>query len=194
MLKLFELIPTRTTDMNIDSSIKEDYFNWMYDMMCEGRFAKTITYRQLFEFLHSVDFVYFIPHDENMAEDGIALRYRYCMTHNCEDLEYCLDGPCSVLEMMVALALRCEERIMSDPEKGDRTAQWFWVMMTSLGLSSMTDSNYNDWLVNDVVTRFLNRDYRSDGKGGLFTIKGWNRDARNAEIWHQLMAYLNTID
>ena len=81
---------------------------------------------------------------------------------------------------------------MSDPDKGDRTAQWFWVMMTSLGLSSMTD--FNEWLVNDVVTRFLNRDYDEDGKGSLFTIKGWKRDAREAEIWHQLMAYLNTLD
>ena len=48
-------------------------------------------------------------------------------------------------------------------------------------------------MVNDVITRFLEREYDSDGKGGLFTIRGWKRDARTAEIWHQLMAYLNTI-
>ena len=142
-------------DMRIEDKVKNDYFNWMYDMMCKGRFAKEITYRQLFEFLHEVEFTYFVPHDENRAGDGRALRYKYCVTHNCEDLEDCLDGPCSVLEMMVALAIRCEERIMSDPTKGDRTAQWFWGMMTSLGLSSMCDYNYNEWLVNDVITRFL---------------------------------------
>lgn len=179
--------------MRIEDKMKSDYFEWMYDLMCEGRFAKSITYRQLFTFLHDVEFVYFVPHDENRAEDGIALRYKYCLLHDREDLEYCLDGPCSVLEMMVALAIRCEERIMSDPAKGDRTAQWFWGMMSSLGLSSMSDSNFNEWLVNDVVTRFLNRKYDPDGKGSLFTIKGWNRDARDAEIWHQLMAYLNTL-
>lgn len=82
---------------------------------------------------------------------------------------------------------------MSDPEKGDRTAQWFWNMINSLGLSSMTDYNFNEWLVNDVVTRFLKREYDPDGKGGLFTIKRWNRDVRDVEIWHQLMAYLNTL-
>lgn len=179
--------------MRIEDKVKSDYFEWMYDLMCEGRFAKTITYRQLFEFLHEVEFVYFIPHDENRAEDGISLRYRYCLLNDCEELEHYLDGPCSVLEMMVALAIRIEERIMSDPDKGDRTAQWFWRMMTSLGLSSMTDYNFNEWLVNDVITRFLNREYDPDGKGSLFTIKGWKRDARDAEIWHQLMAYLNTI-
>ena len=96
--------------------------------------------------------------------------------------------------MMVALAIRCEERIMADPAKGDRTAKWFWSIVNSLGLSSMTDYNFNEWLVNDIITRFLNREYEPDGKGSLFTIKRWNRDARDAEIWHQLMAYLNTLD
>lgn len=144
-------------------------------------------------FLHDVEFVWSIPHDENRAADGISLRYRYCVIHDCEDLEYCLDGPCSVLEMMVAMAIRCEETITDDPEKGDRTAQWFWSMIASLGLGSMSDSNYNEWLVNDVITRFLNREYDPDGRGGLFTVKNWNRDMRTAEIWHQLMAYINSV-
>lgn len=192
MQKQFEPILTPITEMRIEDKVRSDYFDWMYDMMCNGRFAETITYRHLFEFLHEVEFQYFIPYDENRADDGISLRYKYCVHHNCEDLEYCLSGPCSILEMMVALAIR-EETIMSDPDKGDRTAQWFWEMITSLGLSAMTDYNFNEWLVNDVVTRFLNREYDTDGRGGLFTIRNWNRDAREAEIWHQLMAYLNTL-
>lgn len=180
--------------MRLKDRVKSDYFEWMYDLMCQGRFANGISYRLLFAYLHDTEFTYFVPHDENRAEDGIALRYRFCLYHDCENLEYCLDGPCSVLEMMVALAIRCEERIMADPAKGDRTAQWFWGMVNSLGLSSMTDYNFNEWLVNDIITRFLNREYEPDGKGSLFTIKRWNRDARDAEIWHQLMAYLNTLD
>ena len=83
---------------------------------------------------------------------------------------------------------------MCDPDKGDRTTQWFWSMITSLGLSTMTDYNYNEWLVNDVVTRFLNREYDRNGKGGLFTIRRWDRDARDAEIWHQLLAYCNSLE
>ena len=180
-------------EMRIDEKVKLEYFDWMYDLMCDGRFAGRITYRQLFKALHDIEFVYFVPHDENRAEDGVALRYRYCYLHDCEDLEHYLDGPCSVLEMMVALAIRCEERIMSDPDKGDRTAQWFWSMIISLGLGSMTDYNFDEELVNDAIARFLNREYEPDGKGGLFTVRKWNRDARTAEIWHQLLAYLNTL-
>lgn len=180
--------------MRIEDRVRSDYFEWMYNLMCDGRFAKTITYRQLFNFLHDVEFTYFVPHDENRADDGIALRYRFCSIHGCEEYEYCLDGPCSILEMMVALAIRCEERIMCDPDKGDRTTQWFWSMLTSLGLSSMSDYNYNEWLVNDIITRFLNREYAPNGKGGLFTIRRWDRDARDAEIWHQLLAYCNDLE
>lgn len=173
--------------------VRSDYFEWMYELMCGGRFASAISYRKLFTFLHNTEFTYFVPHDENRAEDGIALRYRYCLINDCEDLEQYLDGPCSVLEMMVALAIRCEERIMTDPSKGDRTAQWFWDMIRSLGLSSMSDYNFNEWEANNIMCKFLNRKYAPNGKGSLFTVKGWNRNARDVEIWHQLMAYLNSL-
>ena len=179
--------------MKIEEQIKSEYFEWMYNLMCGDRFAKSITYRQLFETLHETEFVYFVPHDENRAEDGIALRYRFCFFHNCENLQHYLNGPCTVLEMMVALAIRCEERIMSDPERGDRTSQWFWEMINSLGLGAMTDYNFNEQFVNRTISKFLNREYAPNGKGGLFTIRRWDRDARTAEIWHQLMAYLNTL-
>lgn len=178
--------------MRNDEKVRKEYFEWMYDLVCDGRFADSITYRRLFELLHNTEFVYFIPHDENRAEDGISLRYHYCVSHECEDLEWYLDGPCSILEMMIALAIR-EEHIMSDPDKGDRTAQWFWSMVSSLGLSGMTDYNFDEEFVNDSVAKFLNREYSPDGKGGLFTIRKWKRDARTAEIWHQLLAYLNTL-
>lgn len=166
----------------------------MYDIADGGRFSETTSYRQLLTFLHDVEFVYFVPYDENRAAEGVALRYRFCRRHNYEDFEYCLDGPCSVFEMMLALALHCEENIMVDPELGDRTSQWFWAMIKNMGLANMTDSNYNEWLVNDVVTRFLNREYDYDGKGGLFRVKNWHRDMRKAEIWHQLMAYINSMN
>lgn len=179
--------------MRLEDRIKSDYFEWMYDLVCSGRFAETNSYRQLLTFLHDTEFIYFVPYDENRAAEGIALRYRFCLNTDREDMEVYLTGPCSVLEMMVALAIRCEENIMDDPMKGNRTGQWFWGMITNLGLGSMSDGNFNEWLVNDVVTRFLEREYEPDGRGGLFTVKGWNRDMRTAEIWHQLMAYINSM-
>ena len=179
--------------MRIEDRINADYFEWMYELVCGDRFAESISYRQLLTFLHDTEFVYFVPYDENRAAEGVYLRYRYCQIHDCEELESYITGPCSVLEMMIALAIHCEENIMDDPSKGDRTGQWFWNMITNMGLGSMSDTNFNEWLVNDVVTRFLNREYDADGRGGLFTVKNWNRDMRTAEIWHQLMAYINSM-
>lgn len=179
--------------MRIEDRIKSDYFEWMYELVSGDRFAKGLTYRRLLTFLHDVEFTYFVPYDENRAAEGIALRYRYCLIHECEHLEHFLSGPCSVLEMMAALAIRCEENLMDDPELGDRTGQWFWEMITTMGLGSMNDSNFNEWLVADVVSRFLDRDYEPDGRGGLFRVRGFTRDMRKMEIWHQLMAYINNM-
>ena len=103
------------------------------------------------------------------------------------------DEPCSVLEMMVALAIRCEESIMDNPVYGDRTGQWFWNMIVSLGLGSMTDEMYDRDYVDNIVDRFLDRDYSPDGRGGLFTIRNCEYDLRDVEITHQLYWYLDTI-
>ena len=92
--------------MTDEERVNIDYLDWMYDLMCEGRFAGSITYRKLFNYLHNTEFIYFIPHDENRAADGIALRRRFCRLYNYEGLEHYLDGPCSVIEMMIALELR----------------------------------------------------------------------------------------
>lgn len=180
--------------MRIEDRVNADYFEWMYDLVCGDRFAKTISYRKLLTFLHDTEFVYFVPYDENRASEGMSLRYHYCLLHDCEELEWCLDGPCSVLEMMIALAIRCEENIMDDFSMGDRTSQWFWNMVTNMGLGGEHDAAFDERLVTDVVVRFLNREYEPDGRGGLFRVRGWNRDMRTAEIWHQLMAYINSMD
>lgn len=178
--------------MRIEEQLNSDYFEWMYNLVCGERFAPGLGFRKLLTFLHDTEFIYFVPYDENRAADGVALRYRFCYINECTDLEWCLSGPCSVLEMLIALAIRCEE-IIDDLEIGDRTSQWFWNMISNMGLGAMNDTNYNEWLVNDVITRFLNRDYEPDGRGGLFRVRDWDRDMRTAEIWHQLLAYMNSI-
>ena len=104
-----------------------------------------------------------------------------------------LDGPCSVLEMMIALAIRCEENIMDDPNIGDRTSQWFWGMVVNLGLGSMVDCRFDKQFVDETIRIFLNRKYAPNGNGGLFTIRDCDKDLRKVEIWHQLCWYLDKI-
>lgn len=168
--------------------IQEEYFEWLYNMMCNMKGPYSNNYRKLLSYLHSVEFVFIIPRDVNRARDGIDLRRRFI-----EDADECLDGPCSILEMMIALALRCEETIMDDPRIGDRTAQWFWGMIVNLGINSMDDEHFDEKYVEQTIERFLSRNYEPDGTGGLFTVRNCDRDLRDVEIWYQLCWYLDNI-
>lgn len=178
--------------MSYREDIQNDYFEWMVDIVCGYRYSKDLSNRKLLMRLHTTVFDYTIPMDANRASDGVKLRHRYALYHDVD--EECLDiGECTVLEMMIALAIRCEEEIMDDPDVGDRTAQWFWTMIANLGLGGMTDDVYDRRVVDDVLCRFLNREYEPDGRGGLFRIRKCPYDLRAIEIWHQMMWYLNTI-
>ena len=176
--------------MTVGDRVKNDYFEWIYRMVVKTDGPPSISYRKLLMALHNTPFVYSIPMDENRASDGIDMRYRFTFE---DDVDRYLNGPCSVLEMMVALAIRCEENIMDDPKKGDRTSHWFWTMVINMGLGAMTDLRFDKDYVTETVTRFLNRQYDYYGKGGLFTVKNPDRDMCKVEIWWQLCWYLNEI-
>lgn len=81
---------------------------------------------------------------------------------------------------------------MDDPSIGNRTSQWFWRMITNLGLGHMNDDVYSKKEVSYILKRFLDREYERDGRGGLFRIRNAD-DLRNVEIWTQLLWYLDTI-
>ena len=175
--------------------IEDDYFEWLYGMVCDEE-QSNLSYRKLLNRLFHVDFFSSIAIDDNRACDGVALRYRFGEEKKLypHQVEHYIDRrPCSILEMMIALCLRIESHIMDDPTVGNRTGQWFWNMIVSLGLGSMTDNNYIPTVVDDVIDVFLYRDYSPDGRGGLFTIENCRYDLRTVDIWYQAMWYLNTV-
>lgn len=173
--------------------LNRKYFEWLNDIVYDREYAEYVSYNKLLTYLHNIEFKYLIPMDQNRAEDGVDLRWRFSCERKHDIFYGDIEGPCSVLEMMVALAIRCEEGIMDDPAIGDRTGQWFWGMIVSMGLGGMHDYRFNQKYVEDTVERFLNRDYEPNGKGGLFTIRRHDEDLRDMEILHQLYAYLNSI-
>lgn len=177
------------------NELKHLYFEWMCQLVCDERYSK-ITYRKLMRRLHEIDFEWIIDMDGNRAADGTDLRYRFAYENNYEGpmvATYLDDRPCSILEMMIALALRCEEHIMEDPDVGDRTGQWFWNMIVNLGLGGMTDAKFDEEYVDKVIDRFLKREYEWDGEGGLFKVEHCRRDMRSVEIWYQMNYYLDEI-
>lgn len=177
-------------------NIKEEYFEWMFELVCAGRYARAISYRRLMEYLHSIEFTYIIPNDANRAEDGIDLRRRFVYERDLDDYIFnpkvTLGEYCSVLEMMIALSIKIET-FMDDPRIGNRTGQWFWKMITNLGLGSMNDNKFDKNTAKDIIETFLDREYEPDGRGGLFMIRDCEYDLRDVEIWIQLNWYLNSI-
>ena len=174
--------------------IQNAYFEWMIRLVCDGKYSRRLSWRKLFRLLHETEFVYILEMDANRADDGCDLRYRFAYeSHlNADDVVSALDNrPCSVLEMMVALSQRCEEHITDDPESGNRTGKWFFEMIESLGLMSMDDEHFDKVAAADILVRFMRREYLPSGQGGLFTVGSDRYDMQNAEIWYQMMWYLN---
>lgn len=175
--------------------VNKEYFDWMYGLVCNKYYSR-LSYRKLLRFLHSIEFTYTIPRDKNRAMDGIDFRYRfgYENGYSTEAISEYLDTdsrPCSILEMMIALASRIENQFMDDLDFGNRTGQWFWNMIVNLGLGNMCDSRFDERYSLKVIERFLNREYAPNGEGSLFTLREPLDDMRETEIWYQAMWYLN---
>ena len=175
--------------------IHNEYFEWMYHLVCsDNKGRRKISYRRLLTFLDSVIYIPRLEMDDNRRIDGIDLRYQFGYENGYPDAyinTYLDNGDCSMLEMMVALACKVEQEITDNYIYGDRTSQWFWSMIISLGLNSMEDSKFDLNYSRKVVDNFLSQNYKPNGVGGLFTLEHPTRDLRDVDIWCQFMWYLN---
>lgn len=176
--------------------MRDEYFNWLCQIILDDRHSLR-AYGRLLAYLLDCRFEYTIPMDGNRAADGVNLRYQFgseCR-YSQAAIAYELDiFDCSVLEVMVALAMRIENDYMDNDNYGNRVPYWFWTMVESLGLSFMAEPHFDREAADFIVRRFLNRDYESNGRGGLFTIMEPSRDMRSVEIWYQMCEYLNQYE
>lgn len=199
----------KMTDLNPDTPFADDlervqtlYFNWLCSLV-HLDFYRGKKYLCLAKRLHDKEFYWTVDMDENRANDGKKLRNVWFETldHEAEHLGVGtpilprdgLDGPCTVLEMMVALAIRCESDIMQDDDLGNRTYLWFWEMIQNLGLFGFSDDRFDEvaWSQLDwVIGRMLDRLYTPDDwVGCLWPIPG--SDFREVEVWQQMNWYIN---
>ena len=170
--------------------LRDRYFQWICQIAMNG---EAETHQRLLRFLFNKDYRYIHLRDENRESDGIDLRYRFGYETNASLSEISReldDRPCSVLEMMVALALRCEENIMRDFAVGDRTHEWFKDMLYSLNLYK-DDQHFNEAVANTIIEMFLDRHYTPDGRGGLFHLRHPYEDLRQVETWCQAMWWID---
>ncbi len=183
----------------MDINLNDLYFKWICSTIFPDKQLRN-SYTNVLHVLNTTKFEYILILDENREKDGVELHYHF--SHACK-IPYDIirinfdNTRCSVLEMMTALALRCENDIMSDLEHGDRTCKWFWIMFTNLGLINYDDSSWNVnsyYEVKNILRKFMFREYNSDGSnGGLFVCRNSEYDLRNMQIWDQMGLYINEI-
>ena len=170
--------------------VVNEYFRWLCDKV--GVERPNGSYWILIKALHKKEFYWTVPNDDNRALDGKKLREAFA-----EETDYypydALDGPCSMLEMLIALAGRCQYGVI-DAEVENRTSKWFWELVGNIGLDKFTDDVYVEecgtFQVDLILDTVLDRAYKKDGRGGLFPLKSAKKDQRNVEIWFQMCAYL----
>lgn len=176
--------------------LNDIYFDWMQQLVCDSEYTGDRPYFKLFRLLFETEFYYILPMDSNRAEDGIGLRYRFGYEQNIDpriiasELDY---RPCSVLEMIVALVVRCEEHIMVNLEVGNRFGRWFWNILHNLGLDYMDDDHFDYNTAHDILRDFLERHYGPHGEGGLVYLPDSRDDLRRVDIWYQMMRYLSSL-
>lgn len=114
----------------------DEYRAWLIKLIRPGD-GLTNEMIDILVLLDSREYVYSNHFDGNRYSDGQFLIYRYADEYGYDReavAQYFEPKTCSVLEMMIALSLRCEDNFTYDPAYGDRAYIWFWEMVKSLGL------------------------------------------------------------
>jgi len=185
----FEVSKTCTDDGKIKGAYVL-YLDWIFDKV--GR-KETRKYSDLLLLLFKYIFVEtdICPMDVNRARDGIALRkifYENNKKISPEQFEEMMHDDCTWLEMILGLACKIDDQMMFDMSMGNRTSQWFWLIIEQMELDQFDNKNMDEKRVIQMLNDFGARNYKNNGKDGIFKC---SKDVRNVEIWYQMMQYFN---
>lgn len=172
-------------------NMEELWDDYLQYLIWRGRLERMTKYGRLFDILHHIDFICVVERDENREADGVELRDDYNIPDDFDDclVDDFLERPCSVLEMMIALAIKVDDEFIGDPAE-EHPEEFFMEMIKNLGLDKFRGNRYKESDVIRIIDRWLNREFDRDGTGSPFPVKESKRDQRELEIWDQMNAYL----
>ena len=171
-----------------NGTLDERYLNWLYRQIgSETNPNPARSFWLLSVQMYQTEFTWTVPNDDNRVWDGRDLREEFLAEE--EDIRNALwlSEECSMLEMLVALGRRVSFESQGEPY------DWYWEMITNLGLYSCNDDSYDDSMsehVDSVLQVLIERNYGKGGKGGLFPLRKPDKDQTKVEIWHQMSSYL----
>lgn len=177
--------------MSGGETLDERYFNWLYSKI--GAVSNRNPSRShwlLAEQLFRKPFLWFVPNDDNRIKDGQALRDEFLKEEGLKPRAIgkdWLEIECSMLEMLIALSRHCAYQGYGEP------IEWFWRMLENLSIAQYNDDAIHP-RVQEAIDRIMNtindRDYTSDGRGGLFPLRDPQMDQTKIELWYQMSEYL----
>jgi hypothetical protein len=169
--------------------LDELYLRWLHSQVSPVVLKNpSRTYWNFLKQLYEKEFVWFVPNDDNRAEDGKILRYEFLEECAIDEIDDdWLNLGCSMLEMFVGLSRRLAY------ETDDEPRDWFWRLVENLNLHDLNDRQYNESKSHEIdaaLDRVIWRTYRPNGEGGLFPLNDIHLDQRTVEIWYQMNAYI----
>ena len=183
--------------LNDKEAINEVYIQWLYSKVGSND-REYNHYWRVIRRLYRREFYYIVKNDVNRYEDGLTLRNKFTDEYGYSFADICraLDGPCTVLEMLVAFAMRIDSEIMWDPDAGDRTAFWFWTMLQNAGLDMKRFSDEyfdNNCIIalEKMITRVVSRQYDKLGNGGFFPVSSYQKNFQRTELWYQMHFWMH---
>jgi hypothetical protein len=172
--------------MMMANGLEQQYFEWLCGKVSieYGKVTQR-TYEGLLGQLHSKEFIWTVPNDDNRQGDCKDLRDEFRYQYNIGDT-LLSELPCSILEVIVSLSERLE---FIDGREGPL---WAWTLIENLQLHKMFDplSTRKQAIIDDILDTFIWRNYEKDGTGGLFPLAYPAEDQTKVELWYQMAAYL----
>lgn len=93
-------------------------------------------------------------------------------------------------EIFIILAQNMDD-ILHDLKHGNRTEEWFWLMMKNMGLIFHDNDDFVESDVDTILDMFVHRKYYKNGDGGPFPLKRPLDNMRRVELWYQVNWYVN---
>lgn len=168
------------------------YLTWLVKRM---NVAPGKNYGMLLRELYRKEFYSVINYDEDRGADGLALRDVWA--DECpEDVSFEGRhdfGPPRVLETIVGISLRIEDKIFGGPwaDTWDYK-RIFWDLINNLGLCQydgvLTGSEYDD--VGVVLDAFLSKKRTRDTFENIFVFFDSSINVQKVNLWSQMGAYI----
>lgn len=167
----------------MDTTLDSQYLDWLYSQIER---PDDPAYFEMLDHMFKTKFDWFIPNDNNRAQDGVDLRNRFIFERSTgrPDRSW-LSEDCSFLEMVIALANRLAFQI------DESLPNAFWHILRNIGIDdSFCDELIDHQVLEDILYTVIWRNYEEDGSGGFFPLEDYSKDQREVELLYQMYAYV----